>query len=89
MQKIFSQELRFKDENGKEFPEWNRKFIGNILRIGSGRDYKHLNAGNVPVFGTGGFMTMVDQYLLKGKRYALAEKGLLISHFTTMEKFGL
>jgi type I restriction enzyme S subunit len=34
MQKIFSQEVRFKDE-GKEFPGWDRKFIGNILKIGS------------------------------------------------------
>lgn len=30
MQKIFSQELRFKDENGKEFPKWERKKLGNL-----------------------------------------------------------
>lgn len=37
MQKIFSQELRFKDENGKEFPKWNIDILGNltvILRCG-------------------------------------------------------
>lgn len=30
MQKIFAQEIRFKDENGKEFPDWETKKIGDI-----------------------------------------------------------
>lgn len=31
MQKIFSQEIRFKDENGKEYPEWNKEHLGNLV----------------------------------------------------------
>ncbi|WP_239732643.1 restriction endonuclease subunit S [Mammaliicoccus sp. E-M25] len=31
MQKIFSQELRFKDENGNEYPEWEEKEINSVL----------------------------------------------------------
>lgn len=34
MQKIFAQELRFKDENGNEFPDWDLKVLGELL------DYK-------------------------------------------------
>jgi type I restriction enzyme S subunit len=30
MQKLFSQELRFKDDNGKEFPKWEKKKLGEI-----------------------------------------------------------
>jgi type I restriction enzyme S subunit len=30
MQKLFSQELRYKDENGKEFPKWEKKKLGEI-----------------------------------------------------------
>lgn len=30
MQKLFSQELRFKDENGKEFPKWEKLNFGKI-----------------------------------------------------------
>lgn len=30
MQKIFSQELRFKDENGKEFPKWEMTNFGKL-----------------------------------------------------------
>lgn len=33
MQKIFTQELRFKDENNIEFPEWNSKSIKSIAEI--------------------------------------------------------
>ncbi len=31
MQKIFSQELRFKDDNGNDFPEWEEKELGEVL----------------------------------------------------------
>ncbi|HDD1004847.1 TPA: restriction endonuclease subunit S [Staphylococcus aureus] len=30
MQKIFSQELRFKDENGEDYPDWKEKELGDI-----------------------------------------------------------
>ena len=32
MQKIFSQELRFKDENGQEFPEWEEKKLSQEVK---------------------------------------------------------
>ncbi|MFW2135002.1 restriction endonuclease subunit S [Chryseobacterium sp. TY4] len=31
MQKIFSQELRFKDEEGNDFPEWEEKMLGAVI----------------------------------------------------------
>lgn len=33
MQKIFKQEVRFKDENGVEYPEWEEKKLGNVANI--------------------------------------------------------
>jgi len=33
MQKIFSQEIRFKDENGNEYPEWEIKRVEDIANI--------------------------------------------------------
>ena len=36
MQQIFSQELRFKDDDGQEFPEWEEKKLGDIADITTG-----------------------------------------------------
>lgn len=36
MQKIFSREIRFKDDEGKEFPEWEEKKLGDISKITTG-----------------------------------------------------
>ena len=33
MQKIFSQELRFKDNNGEEFPDWEEKSLGDVAKV--------------------------------------------------------
>lgn len=39
MQKLFSQKLRFKDENGNDYPEWEEKKLGDIGDIISGLTY--------------------------------------------------
>ncbi|WP_046174855.1 restriction endonuclease subunit S [Domibacillus indicus] len=36
VQKIFSQEIRFRDENGELFPEWNEYKIGDIFDVTRG-----------------------------------------------------
>ena len=36
MQKNFSQELRFKDENGNDYPEWEDKLISDIGKVVTG-----------------------------------------------------
>jgi type I restriction enzyme S subunit len=40
MEKLFSQELRFKDENGKVFPEWGNHRIGDVSKIQGGYAFK-------------------------------------------------
>jgi type I restriction enzyme, S subunit len=63
------------------FPEfkdnWEKKKLGKILTIGSGRDYKHLGIGEIPVFGTGGLMTKVDDYLYDGETVCIGRKGTI------------
>lgn len=65
--------LRFPEFNGN----WNNRKIKEILSIGSGKDYKHLDLGDVPVFGTGGLMTMVNSYLHDGETVCIGRKGTI------------
>ena len=37
MQKIFSQELRFKDENGEEYPEWEEFILKDYVKYSNGK----------------------------------------------------
>lgn len=46
MQNIFSQELRFKDEGGNSYPDWEKKKLGEIAEIKRGLASQHLNYVN-------------------------------------------
>lgn len=65
--------LRFPEFSG----EWDEYAIGEILSIGNGRDYKHLHNGDIPVFGTGGYMTSVDDFLYDGESVFVGRKGTI------------
>lgn len=49
--------------------------VGEIIKLGNGKDYKHLGIGNVPVFGTGGIITYVDDFLFEGRTVGIGRKG--------------
>lgn len=57
MQQLFAQTLRFKDENGKEFPKWERKKMGKIGTFFSGgtplTSKRHYFDGNIPFIRSG------------------------------------
>jgi len=57
--------------------DWDKKAINEILTIGSGRDYKKLSNGNIPVYGTGGYMLSVDNYLYDGESICIGRKGTI------------
>ena len=42
---------------------WEQRKLGEIVDVCSGRDYKHLTDGNIPVYGTGGYMLSVSEAL--------------------------
>ena len=40
MQKLFSQEIRFKDDDGKEFPEWEEDILDNLVHFRNGKAHE-------------------------------------------------
>ena len=62
MQKIFNQEIRFKDNNGKEFPEWEEKMLGEItFKV----DKKNKSIEVLPIYSISnknGFVLQSEQF---------------------------
>ena len=73
--KIFNQEVRFKKDNGHDYPDWKNIAINDILSLYHGKDYKHLKSGTVPVLGTRGVITQVNEALCNWPCTLLVRKG--------------
>ena len=43
--------------------DWEQRKVGDIVDVRGGRDYKHLSSGDIPVYGTGGYMLSVNEAL--------------------------
>jgi len=68
LQKMFADETGYPALRFKGFTEkWEQSYLKDIASVNSGRDYKHLNKGNIPVYGTGGYMLSVDKALSNTK----------------------
>lgn len=71
--------LRFKDNNGNDYPQWEKKLIKDILKIYHGKDYK--NEPNekklYPVLGTGGIITYIDKFLCDWECVLIGRKGTI------------
>jgi type I restriction enzyme, S subunit len=75
------------------FPEfrksegWEVKPFQKLFTIGSGRDYKHLSSGTVPVYGSGGYMLSVDDFLYDGESVCIGRKGTINNPMFLTGKF--
>lgn len=71
-------ETKYKNtEIGRIPDDWEVKKLGAVFDIGNGRDYKHLDTGKIPVYGTGGLMTYVNEYLYDGETVCIGRKGTI------------
>lgn len=77
MQKLFSQQIRFKADDGSEFGEWEELKFKDVIKIKYGKDHKKLEDGDIPVLGTGGIMRYVDSYLYDGESILIGRKGTI------------
>jgi len=66
-------ELRFKGFTD----EWEERKFADFIDVKSGKDYKHLNSGPIPVYGTGGYMLSVDRALSDIDAIGIGRKGTI------------
>ncbi|MFK4844164.1 restriction endonuclease subunit S [Lactococcus petauri] len=73
-------------KNGEKVPElrfegftddWEERKFADFIDVKSGKDYKHLNSGSIPVYGTGGYMLSVDRALSDIDAIGIGRKGTI------------
>jgi type I restriction enzyme S subunit len=75
------------------FPEfenegkWKEKLFSQLFEFGNGKDYKHLSNGDIPVYGTGGKMLLVNDYLYDGESVCIGRKGTIDNPIFLTGKF--
>ena len=79
MQKLFSQEVRFKADDGSEFPEWKEKKLEDVVEFLDGQR-KPLEAGQrvsgkYPYYGASGIIDYVENYIFDEELILLSEDG--------------
>jgi type I restriction enzyme, S subunit len=64
MQKIFSQELRFKDDNGNNYPDWEKKRLGEIAKVYQPKTISQtdLTEAGYDVYGANGIIGKYHSY---------------------------
>ena len=72
----------------REIPEgWGVEKLSYFLTIKNGKDHKHLQDGKLAVYGSGGVMRTVADYLYSGESILFPRKGTLNNVMYVNEKF--
>ncbi|NLW29715.1 MAG: tyrosine-type recombinase/integrase [Erysipelothrix sp.] len=67
---------------------WEQRRLGEVVDLRGGRDYKHLSSGNIPVYGTGGYMLSVDEALSNDENaIGIGRKGTIDNPFILSAPF--
>lgn len=79
LQKIFSQEIRFKADDGSEFPEWVKKKLEDVVDF-LDNQRKPITASNrkkgmYPYYGASGIVDYINAYLFTEELVLLSEDG--------------
>ena len=84
MQQIFSQELRFKDDDGQEFPEWKEKTLGDVCKP---QQWKTISASELtefgyPAYGANGQIGFYSEYNHEDETVAVTCRGATCGEVT-------
>ena len=78
LQKMFADKSKFPILRFEGFhDEWEQRKLKTVVSVNSGKDYKSLEKGNIPVYGTGGYITSVSKFLSNQDAIGLGRKGTI------------
>lgn len=81
MQKLFTQQLRFKSDDGTDFPAWEEKKLEECVEILDSQrkpiesKERANRKGEYPYYGASGIIDYIDDYLFEGESILLGEDG--------------
>ena len=77
MQKIFSRELRFKDDEGRDYPEWEEKKLGQISDIYQPQtiSQQDFTISGYKVYGANGIIGFYSKYNHETEQIAITCRG--------------
>ena len=81
MQKLFTRQLRFKSDDGTDFPAWEEKKLGECVEILDSQrkpiesKERANRKGIYPYYGASGIIDYIDDYLFEGESILLGEDG--------------
>ena len=61
----------------KFLESWERLKYEDVIEVNSGKDYKHLDKGDIPVYGTGGYMLSVSEAITDKDGVGIGRKGTI------------
>lgn len=73
--------LRFKTDDGSDFPDWEEKILGDVAecldnkRVPVNAEDRKKRVGTVPYYGAGGIQGYIDEYLFDEELVLLLEDG--------------
>ena len=87
IQGLFPDEFEFTEEMGWIPRGWKSVKLDEMLEVKYGKDHKKLDEGNIPVYGSGGLMRLVNKSLYIGESILIPRKGTLSNLMFVDEEF--
>ena len=66
---------------------WKVEKLANVCTVKYGKDHKHLDDGDIPVYGSGGIMRYAEKALYEKESILIPRKGTLTNLFYVTEPF--
>ena len=61
----------------KYLESWKKQKYEDVIEVNSGKDYKYLTKGDIPVYGTGGYMLSVSEAITNKDGVGIGRKGTI------------